>query len=180
MMIFNRGEDSTIDEPSNIDLLEDAKSLKKAMKGWGTDENTLIEILTHRTYNNRLVINSAKKFSWIRFRQMCDTCVTCLRLNFCDPVALWRRFVWDFLCSQFKLIVCLLLQYIGNIKHCDSIIGMSRSIRSRPAVPNENITVNSSHGHFHKRNRQILSNPTHFIFTAFPFRDKVWHGPKFQ
>ena len=91
MMIFNRGEDSTIDEPSSIDLLEDAKSLKKAMKGWGTDENTLIEILTHRTYNNRLVINSAKKFSWIRFRQMCDTCVTCLRLAFCDPVALWRR-----------------------------------------------------------------------------------------
>ena len=51
-----RKEGSTIDEPENVDLLEDVKNLKQAMKGWGTNEKTIIDILTHRSYNNRLVM----------------------------------------------------------------------------------------------------------------------------
>ncbi|XP_063683374.1 annexin A13-like [Bolinopsis microptera] len=49
-------EGSTIEEPETIDLLTDAKDMRQAMSGWGTNENTLINILTHRTYNNRLKI----------------------------------------------------------------------------------------------------------------------------
>ena len=51
-----RKEGGTIDEPENVDLLEDVKNLKQAMKGWGTNEQTIIDILTHRSYNNRLVM----------------------------------------------------------------------------------------------------------------------------
>ena len=50
-----RTEGSTIEEPETVDLLKDVKDMRQAMSGWGTNENTLINILTHRTYNNRLV-----------------------------------------------------------------------------------------------------------------------------
>ena len=48
-------ETSTIIAPDSIDLVADAAKLRAAMKGWGTDEADLIDLLTHRNYNDRLV-----------------------------------------------------------------------------------------------------------------------------
>ncbi|KAL5269883.1 hypothetical protein ACHWQZ_G003377 [Mnemiopsis leidyi] len=52
------GKTSTIDEPDDVDPAEDVENLKNAMKGWGTNEQTIIDILTHRSYNNRLKIGT--------------------------------------------------------------------------------------------------------------------------
>jgi len=46
--------DATIEEPSKVNLKVDAQRLYDAMWGWGTDEDVLVEILTHRNYTNRM------------------------------------------------------------------------------------------------------------------------------
>jgi len=50
--------------PSNTDPLADAQILRKAMKGFGTDEAAIINVLTKRTNNERLNISRAYKQSF--------------------------------------------------------------------------------------------------------------------
>lgn len=53
--------DATIDEPDYYNLVNDAVRLKKAMRGWGTDEAEIIDILTHRyNYNRQEIVQSFK------------------------------------------------------------------------------------------------------------------------
>ncbi|XP_036403747.1 annexin A6 [Megalops cyprinoides] len=51
----------TIYPATNFDPGSDAQALRKAMKGFGTDEDTIIEILTHRTNEQRQQIRQAFK-----------------------------------------------------------------------------------------------------------------------
>ncbi|KAG7464834.1 hypothetical protein MATL_G00169880 [Megalops atlanticus] len=51
----------TIHPATNFDPGSDAQALRKAMKGFGTDEDTIIEILTHRTNEQRQQIRQAFK-----------------------------------------------------------------------------------------------------------------------
>ncbi|XP_062307431.1 annexin A3a isoform X1 [Osmerus eperlanus] len=53
------GDRGTIQPKANFNATEDAVALKKAMKGLGTTEETLIDILTHRTNAQRQVICKA-------------------------------------------------------------------------------------------------------------------------
>jgi annexin A7/11 len=50
--------------PSNADPLTDAQTLRKAMKGFGTDEAAIINVLTKRTNAERLNIERAYKQSF--------------------------------------------------------------------------------------------------------------------
>jgi hypothetical protein len=49
----------------NANIEEDAKALRKAMKGFGTDEDTIIKIVANRTYPQRKAIFNS-------FRQQFD------------------------------------------------------------------------------------------------------------
>ena len=51
----------TVHPASPFDARADADALHKAMKGFGTDEMALIQILCHRTSAQRAAINQAYK-----------------------------------------------------------------------------------------------------------------------
>nr|AHA84259.1 annexin-like protein [Phaseolus vulgaris] len=50
---------ATLIAPSNHSPQEDAEALRKSFEGWGTDENTIIAILGHRTVHQRQQIRRA-------------------------------------------------------------------------------------------------------------------------
>eukprot|EP00116_Pleurobrachia_bachei_P012617 sb/3472879/ len=48
----------TIVEPDSVDLTADAATIRKAVKGWGTDEKAIINVLANRRYNTRLMLSN--------------------------------------------------------------------------------------------------------------------------
>lgn len=51
----------TVYDKPNFNANSDAEALRKAMKGFGTDEDAIIEIVTKRGVNQRLEIIDAYK-----------------------------------------------------------------------------------------------------------------------
>uniref|UniRef100_A0A8C9XKK3 Annexin n=1 Tax=Sander lucioperca TaxID=283035 RepID=A0A8C9XKK3_SANLU len=68
------GERGTIKPIPNFNAGGDAKALKKAMKGLGTDEKTLIDVLTHRSSAQRQLICEAYQKDTGKVRYL--NCVT--------------------------------------------------------------------------------------------------------
>eukprot|EP00116_Pleurobrachia_bachei_P008748 sb/3469010/ len=52
----------TIVEPDSVDLTADAATIRKAVKGWGTDEKAIINVLANRRYNTRLMLSNV--YEW--------------------------------------------------------------------------------------------------------------------
>lgn len=57
---------------ANFDASRDADALRKAMKGLGTDEKTLISILGNRTTDQRMQIKETFKTKHNRVRILSD------------------------------------------------------------------------------------------------------------
>ncbi|KAH7954964.1 hypothetical protein HPB49_023446 [Dermacentor silvarum] len=58
---YDAGRQGTLRPYPNFDARQDAQALRKAMKGWGTDEDTIINILCSRSSTQRLEIVSTFK-----------------------------------------------------------------------------------------------------------------------
>ena len=57
---------------SSFDVRSDANALQKAMKGLGTDEKALINILCHRSRSQRTAINHSFKSAFGKVNQLPD------------------------------------------------------------------------------------------------------------
>lgn len=58
---MTQGTQGTIRPASNFDAMRDAEILRKAMKGFGTDEQAIIDVVSHRSSDQRQQIKAAFK-----------------------------------------------------------------------------------------------------------------------